>query len=221
MAVFFILTVTYFRQNGPLSPAVRAPGHWGKSTPTDGDISQEALQGNVVMPKLGNETAKAELGRASWRLLHTMMARFPEKPAKHEQEALRSYIFLFARLSTDDRVLYDSGECAAHFQQHLQKFPPQVSSRNAAAGWACHIHNEVNKMLKKSIFDCTKLGDFYDCGCSDDGDAPKSNAKSTEKVAGKPQIPAGRLNQLTNLGREFDTNKILPVEINVEPKTNG
>lgn len=61
-----------------------------------------------------------------------------------------------------------SGECATHFQQILKKFPPQVSTRSSAAAWACHVHNEVNKSLRKDIFDCSKIGDFYDCGCADD-----------------------------------------------------
>ncbi|EEP79693.1 FAD-linked sulfhydryl oxidase ERV2 [Uncinocarpus reesii 1704] len=219
IVVFFILTLTYFRQQAPLSPEARAPGHFGKPLPGAGGISDKMLQGNIVMPKLGNATAKAELGRASWRLLHTMMARFPEKPSKEEQDALRSYIFLFARLypwegrADTGASFLISGECAEHFQQHLKKFPPQVSTRNAAAGWACHIHNEVNKMLKKEIFDCTKLGDFYDCGCSDKhGDAEKP-----KEINGKGEIPAARLNQLTNLGREFDSSVLTPVEIHPEP----
>jgi hypothetical protein len=41
---------------------------------------------------------RAELGRATWKYLHTVMARFPEKPTPDEQEALRSFIHLFARL---------------------------------------------------------------------------------------------------------------------------
>ena len=61
-----------------------------------------------------------------------------------------------------------SGECATHFQQILKKFPPQVSTRSTAAAWACHLHNEVNKSLLKELFDCSKIGDFYDCGCADD-----------------------------------------------------
>lgn len=59
-----------------------------------------------------------------------------------------------------------SGECAQHFQQILQKFPPQVSTRSDAAAWGCHVHNEVNKSLKKELFDCSNIGDFYDCGCA-------------------------------------------------------
>ena len=33
------------------------------------------LGSNVIMPKMKNETAKAELGRAGWKLLHTMGER--------------------------------------------------------------------------------------------------------------------------------------------------
>jgi hypothetical protein len=41
---------------------------------------------------------RAELGRASWKLLHTMMARYPDEPSEEQQESLRSFIYLFARL---------------------------------------------------------------------------------------------------------------------------
>ncbi|MCJ1443194.1 MAG: hypothetical protein MMC23_003692 [Stictis urceolatum] len=98
------------------------------------------------------------------------MARFPEKPTEDEQTALFSYIHLFARL-------YPCGECAGHFRQILAKFPPQVSSRNAAAAWGCHVHNEVNHSLNKKTFDCANIGDFYDCGCVED------DAKGDEKKA--------------------------------------
>ena len=30
------------------------------------------------------------------------------------------------------------------------------------------MHNQVNKSLKKQEFDCSKIGDFYDCGCAKD-----------------------------------------------------
>lgn len=61
-----------------------------------------------------------------------------------------------------------SGECATHFRQILDKYPPQVSTRSNAAAWACHVHNEVNRSLGKEVFDCSHIGDFYDCGCADE-----------------------------------------------------
>lgn len=81
-----------------------------------------------------------------------------------------------------------SGECASHFRTILDKYPPQVSSRSAAAAWGCHVHNEVNKSLKKPLFDCSNIGDFYDCGCAEDeGSAAKSAAKTDNTGPGMDQ----------------------------------
>nr|POE48424.1 fad-linked sulfhydryl oxidase erv2 [Quercus suber] len=149
-------------------------------TPSTLNRAQANLQlhqpGRAIAAKLGNETIKAELGRASWKLFHTMMAQFPEAPTTEEQAALKSYIHLFQRL-------YPCGECAEHFGRILEEFPPQVSSRNIAAGWACHVHNQVNESLDKEIFDCTKIGDFYDCGCS--GDDETGHSKKVDSLEGR------------------------------------
>jgi FAD-linked sulfhydryl oxidase len=84
LAVFLILTVSYLRPASPLSPEVRAPGHLPlipddlhhdadknkdenkdqkqeeatSSNGGGGQISDQLLNGAVVMPHLGNETAK-------------------------------------------------------------------------------------------------------------------------------------------------------------------
>ncbi|OAL28365.1 hypothetical protein AYO20_09482 [Fonsecaea nubica] len=158
----------------------------------------ETLHGDHVMGKLGNETLKAELGRAAWKVLHTTMARFPDKPTQDESDALKSYVYLFARL-------YPCGECAEHFQQILKKYPPQTSSRSSAAAWACFVHNVVNERKGKPIFDCANIGDFYDCGCADDEkeEMAKAGAKS-EAIATQG---AGARQE--------------PVEIEVEGETRG
>jgi len=132
--------------------------------PVGGEIAGKVpgVEGGVIMSKLGNETAKAALGRATWKLLHTMTLRYPEKPTQDERDALNSYFQLQARL-------YPCGECAAEFQQLLKKYPVQTSSRRAAALWLCHVHNQVNIRLKKPEFDCAHLDAEYDCGCGDDG----------------------------------------------------
>ncbi|EHA27319.1 hypothetical protein ASPNIDRAFT_54806 [Aspergillus niger ATCC 1015] len=193
----FLLFVFFIRPEGPPSPAIRAPGHLEKST--QAVVSKDDLtKGEVVMPRLGNATAKAELGRATWKYFHTMLARYPEDPTEEQQETLRSFIYLFARL-------YPCGECASHFQGHLKKYPPQVSSRNAAAGWGCFIHNEVNTMLEKPIFDCNNIGDFYDCGCAED-----EEGEGAETLKDKKSQSAAR--------DEVDSvEAISPVEISREP----
>ena len=106
------------------------------------------------------------------------MAKFPDHPTPEDSSSLKSYIYLFARL-------YPCGDCARHFQGILKKYPPQVGSRSSAATWACHVHNEVNKRLEKEIFDCNKIGDFYDCGCGGEEEEGKRDVKEkTELQAG-------------------------------------
>lgn len=132
---------------------------------------------SAVMGTLSNETLKAELGRAAWKLFHTTMARFPEKPTADESDALKNYLYLFARL-------YPCGECAEHFQQILTRYPPQTSSRSSAAAWGCFVHNQVNESKGKPIFDCANIGDFYDCGCADDEKERMSDAGAkTHEIA--------------------------------------
>lgn len=45
------------------------------------------------------------------------------------------------------------------------------------------MHNEVNKSLGKQLFDCSNIGDFYDCGCADDegGGEAKEEGEGGEK----------------------------------------
>ena len=62
------------------------------------NVDDDVLKGDAIMGKIGNETVKADLGRAAWKLFHTTMAKFPDKPSQDEQTALFSYIHLFARL---------------------------------------------------------------------------------------------------------------------------
>lgn len=52
--LLFFLFILFIQPHGPPSPAVRAPGHLDKTTPVKNDITE----GEIVMPRLGNETAK-------------------------------------------------------------------------------------------------------------------------------------------------------------------
>ncbi|KAL8938055.1 MAG: hypothetical protein Q9211_003386 [Gyalolechia sp. 1 TL-2023] len=143
------------------------------------NLNSEVLKGEVVAGKIANETIKAELGRAAWRLLHTTMSSYPLHPTSSEKTALSSYIHLFARL-------YPCGECASHFQQILKRYPPQVGGRKAAEMWGCTVHNEVNKSLEKERFDCARVGEVYDCGCGDEG-------KGMEEEKGEIKVEEERI----------------------------
>lgn len=158
-----------------------------------GGPSQELITGAPIMEHLTNATIKAELGRASWKLFHTILAQYPIKPTENERETLSSYIYLFSRV-------YPCGQCAEHFQKMLKKYPPQTSSREAASQWGCFVHNIVNERLRKPIFDCNEISDKYNCGCgpndkknNDEEEVKntavaKKTASTTESVLGKTEV---------------------------------
>ncbi|KAG8915578.1 hypothetical protein FRC01_003611 [Tulasnella sp. 417] len=167
------------------------------------DLHVAAEKGEVIMPKLGNATAKAELGRATWKLLHTMTLRFPDasvkgylspygrrltkqsqKPTDDQRHALESYFYLFSRL-------YPCGECAREFQQLLKKYPPQTSSRKTASLWLCYVHNLVNARLGKPEFDCLKLDETYDCGCGPEGNSTSTVGPKRDEITGVEVVRGG------------------------------
>ncbi|KAI5795080.1 ERV/ALR sulfhydryl oxidase domain-containing protein [Geopyxis carbonaria] len=179
LTLFIIFIYLLLPASPPNSPTTTPPTSAAAAAPVAIHASPSLLAGTAIMPHLGNETLKAELGRASWKLLHTTLARFPKSPTADEREALSSYLHLFARL-------YPCGECAAHFRLLLQEFPPQTSSRENAAQWGCHVHNRVNERLGKELFDCTKVSEEYKCGCAEaDEEKEKEGVKEDGKVEGK------------------------------------
>ncbi|AGO11421.1 AaceriACR175Wp [[Ashbya] aceris (nom. inval.)] len=156
--------------------------HQEVKEPVSGKASSAKLQApelkNSIMPGMPDVTAKQELGRATWKLFHTMLARFPDEPSEAERQKLDTFLHLLAEL-------YPCGECSVHFVSWLKKLPPQTSSRTAAAMWGCTIHNKVNQFLGKSIYDCSKVLEDYDCGCSDDA------AADSLKVSVQTERPQG------------------------------
>lgn len=58
----------------------------------------DLASGPPIMGAMDNATIRAEVGRASWRLLHTILAKYPEKPQPQERETLAAFIHLFSRV---------------------------------------------------------------------------------------------------------------------------
>jgi FAD-linked sulfhydryl oxidase len=105
---------------------------------------------DIFMSEMTNHTIKEELGRASWRLLHTMAAKFPVEPTHTQRTTLRTFLYTFAKM-------YPCGDCARHFTMLLIDHPPVVDSRSTITQWMCMIHNLVNVRLKKPEFDCALI----------------------------------------------------------------
>jgi FAD-linked sulfhydryl oxidase len=88
------------------------------------------------------------LGRATWTLLHTLAARFPDRPTRRQRRDAEALIDALTRV-------YPCGECAAHFAELCARDPPDASTGAALRLWTCRAHNSVNARLGKPQFDCS------------------------------------------------------------------
>ncbi|KAI8358214.1 ERV/ALR sulfhydryl oxidase domain-containing protein [Mortierella sp. GBAus27b] len=100
------------------------------------------------------------LGRATWTFLHTMAAYYPDRPSTQEQSTMKSLLSSFSQF-------YPCGPCAEHLRQEMKTDPPKVESRKELSWWMCGMHNKVNEMLGKEIFDCEKLDERWKDGPAD------------------------------------------------------
>lgn len=113
----------------------------------------DAFQGtdeSSVKDKPGRPVSKEELGRATWTLLHTLGAQFPDKPTKQQKRDVKELMAILSRV-------YPCKECAEHFKEILKANPVQADSGAELAQWMCQVHNVVNRSLDKPKFPCQRV----------------------------------------------------------------
>ncbi|CAG9821824.1 unnamed protein product [Phaedon cochleariae] len=103
---------------------------------------------------------KDELGNKSWGLLHTIAAKYPEKPSKQQQCDMKDF---FKHISN----FYPCDYCAKDLRDELRIDPPKVESQDALSQWLCKLHNKVNVKTGKEVFDCSKVNERWRDGWLD------------------------------------------------------
>ncbi|KAF7055033.1 hypothetical protein CFC21_062610 [Triticum aestivum] len=93
---------------------------------------------------------KEEVGRATWMLLHTIAAQFPDEPTRQQKRDAKELMALLSRI-------YPCKECAEHFKEVLKANPVQAGSQAEFSQWLCYVHNVVNRSLGKTIFPCQRV----------------------------------------------------------------
>jgi hypothetical protein len=83
-----------------------------------------------------SEVRKAELGRATWTLLHMMAAQYPERPSRQQQRDAAAFINTLARV-------YPCGSCGAHFQEILRYAMQHCAYNQPTASIVCHAVRQV------------------------------------------------------------------------------
>lgn len=86
---------------------------------------------------------KEELGRGTWKLLHSIAEHIP--PTGSNVYKFHAFLDLLAEL-------YPCGECRAHLKQNLALERPMLDSVSM-----CRFHNVINEQLGKPLFDCDEV----------------------------------------------------------------
>lgn len=87
------------------------------------------------------------IGWAGWTILHTTAAAFPNKPSEMQRKDMRDFIRSWSKV-------YPCSICAYHMRQQLKTMPPDVTNKRSLSQWTCELHNSVNSMLGKEVYDC-------------------------------------------------------------------
>lgn len=96
-------------------------------TSDDGEEASESGNG------LSEQEFRAQLGRSTWRLLHTMAARYPDEPDEEIKERTKKFMELLS-------YLYPCHQCSTHMQAMFKEFPPKVKQRTYfAKGPMCDV----------------------------------------------------------------------------------
>ncbi|KAF5306672.1 hypothetical protein FQR65_LT07227 [Abscondita terminalis] len=123
--------------------------------------------GNIVDNKMPDQPMRADcpldkdkLGSSTWGLLHTMAAKYPEKPTIEDKEGMKQFFNLLGKF-------YPCEPCAHDLRIDLKKDPPCVNNQQEFSQWLCHLHNKVNIKLGKPEFDCSKVNERWRDGWLD------------------------------------------------------
>lgn len=96
-------------------------------------------------------------GKPGWEFMHWITLAYPNNPTEEEKNEMKMYF-------TSVGPVLPCFTCKKHFKQHLQKFPLDdyvLSCHRNLVEWLMNIHNKVNIMHGKKVYDLDMLYEEY------------------------------------------------------------
>ena len=126
----------------------------GTTTPRSELIALYQSRKDAVLQRPGQGECppdREELGRATWALMHSVAAYYPDQPNVEDKRAARGLVSAIARL-------YPCSHCREDFRTEVERSPPKVESQEEFSRWVCEQHNAVNDKLGRQAFTCGDPG---------------------------------------------------------------
>ena len=126
----------------------------GTTTPRSELIALYQSRKDAVLQRPGQGECppdREELGRATWALMHSVAAYYPDQPNVEDKRAARGLVSAIARL-------YPCSHCREDFRTEIERSPPKVESQEEFSRWVCEQHNAVNDKLGRQAFTCGDPG---------------------------------------------------------------
>ena len=84
-------------------------------------------------------------GPDAWLFLHTITLNYPDKPNEKDKD---NYKIFFDSLQN----ILPCEKCKIHYSENIKKYPIDLESKESLVKWLFNLHNEVNKLNNKGIF---------------------------------------------------------------------
>ncbi|EUD64728.1 hypothetical protein C922_04872 [Plasmodium inui San Antonio 1] len=98
---------------------------------------------------------REEIGRASWLVLHTMSANYPNEPTEEDKKKHFDFFHAFANL-------YPCHICKLDLLGHLKSHRMNCDGRTVLATFMFNLHNRVNEDIGKAPFPCGDIQEIID-----------------------------------------------------------
>ncbi|CRH03043.1 FAD-linked sulfhydryl oxidase ERV1, putative [Plasmodium relictum] len=98
---------------------------------------------------------RAEIGRASWLILHTISANYPDKPTEEEKLKHTKFFYAFSNL-------YPCHICKLDLLHLLKKYQLNCENKVSYSTFIFNLHNMINEEIGKDIYPCDNIQNIID-----------------------------------------------------------
>jgi len=89
-----------------------------------------------------------EVGRAGWRLIHSLAANYPEEPKFYQKFPWYGFVETLINF-------YPCERCRDHLWFNIERYGMHTANRTDLSMFMCFLHNDVNKENGKPLYECS------------------------------------------------------------------